>query len=190
MMRQPAVSQPPCTGSEVVDACYMISSMLSKGAGWVFGIWSTVAARKENKSQLVLGVLSLQQWRLSTPDLDHTLSVSGSSLDYFLFEDRGGQGVLSADVFMPQLAADVPVQRRFGPKERGCRSTCQDSSGGHVFLNSESRRFSSSGHQKPPLHLPLWHDLDTMSDSSLWTVLSNFNMPSFFSGARLRRSKR
>ncbi|KAI4817213.1 hypothetical protein KUCAC02_009489 [Chaenocephalus aceratus] len=90
---------------------------------------------------------------------------------------------------MPQLAADVPVQRRFGPKESGCRSTCQDSSGGRVLLNSESRRVSSSGHQKPPLHLPLWHDLDTMSDSSLWTVLSNFNMPSFFSGARLRRSK-
>ncbi|KAK1884121.1 Microtubule-associated serine/threonine-protein kinase 4 [Dissostichus eleginoides] len=110
MMRQPAVSQPPCTGSEVVDACYMISSMLSKGAG-----------TEEDK-------------------------------------------VSSADVFMPQLAADVPVQRRFGPKESGC-------------------------HQKPPLNLPLWHDLDTMSDSSLWTVLSNFNIPSFFSGTRLRRSK-
>ncbi|KAK5852304.1 hypothetical protein PBY51_023783 [Eleginops maclovinus] len=90
---------------------------------------------------------------------------------------------------MPQLAADVPVQRRFGPKESGGRSACQDCSGGRILLNSESRRSSSSGHQKPPLHLPLWHDSDTMSDSTLWTVLSNFNMPSFFSGARLRRSK-
>ncbi|XP_008299058.1 microtubule-associated serine/threonine-protein kinase 3-like isoform X3 [Stegastes partitus] len=86
---------------------------------------------------------------------------------------------------MPQLAADVPVQRKFGPKE----STCQDCLGGRHLLNPEGRRFSSSGLQKPPVHLPLWHDLDTMSDSSLWTVLSNFNMPHFFSGARLRRSK-
>lgn len=103
-----------------------------------------------------------------------------------MFEDRGGQCVLPASVFMPQLAADVPVQRKFGPKE----STSQDCSGGRNLLNSDSRRFSSSGLQKPPVHLPLWHDLDTMSDSSLWTVLSNFNMPHFFSGARLRRSKR
>ena len=29
-----------------------------------------------------------------------------------------------------------------------------------------------------------------MSDPGLWTLLSNFNMPQFFSGARLRRSKR
>lgn len=96
----------------------------------------------------------------------------------------------SAGVFMPQLAADVPVQRKFGPKESCCRSTCQDCSGGRILQNPERRRFSSLGLQKPPLHLPLWHDLDTMSDSSLWTVLSNFNMPHFFSGARLRRSKR
>lgn len=107
-------------------------------------------------------------------------------LDYFLFEDRGGQRVLPASVFMPQLPADVPVQRKFGPKE----STCQDCSRGHHLLNSDSHRFCSSSLQKPPLHLPLWHDLDTMSDSSLWTVLSNFNMPHFFSGARLRRSQR
>lgn len=30
MMQHPTVSQPPCTGCEVVDACYMIWSMLSK----------------------------------------------------------------------------------------------------------------------------------------------------------------
>ncbi|TKS84860.1 Microtubule-associated serine/threonine-protein kinase 4 [Collichthys lucidus] len=92
---------------------------------------------------------------------------------------------------MPQLAADVPVQRKFGPKESCCcRSTCQDCGVGRILTNPERHRFSSVGLQKPPLHLPLWHDLDTMSDSSLWTVLSNFNMPHFFSGARLRRSKR
>ncbi|KAK5614678.1 Microtubule-associated serine/threonine-protein kinase 4 [Crenichthys baileyi] len=85
---------------------------------------------------------------------------------------------------MPQLAADVPVQRKFGPKE----STCQQCSGGHNLLYPSSRRFSSVP-QKPPLHLPLWHDVDTMSDSSPWMVLSNFNMPHFFSGARLRRSQ-
>ncbi|MED6270424.1 Microtubule-associated serine/threonine-protein kinase 4 [Characodon lateralis] len=85
---------------------------------------------------------------------------------------------------MPQLAADVPVQRKFGPKE----STCQQCTGGHNLLCPSSRRFSSVP-QKPPLHLPLWHDVDTMSDSSPWMVLSNFNMPHFFSGARLRRSQ-
>lgn len=57
-------------------------------------------------------------------------------------------------------------------------------------MNPESRRFSSTGLPKPPLHLPLWHDSDAMSDSSLWTVLSNFSMPHFYGGARLRRSKR
>uniref|UniRef100_A0A8C5CUR4 non-specific serine/threonine protein kinase n=1 Tax=Gadus morhua TaxID=8049 RepID=A0A8C5CUR4_GADMO len=31
--------------------------------------------------------------------------------------------------------------------------------------------------------------MDAMSDPGLWTLLSNFNMPQFFSGARLRRSK-
>lgn len=145
----------------------------------------------KTESQLVLGVIFLPQWRLSTPDLDHTFCVPFRILPgLLLFEDRGGQRVLSASVFMPQLAADVTVQRKFGPKESCYRSTCQDCSGGRILLNPEIHRFCSQGLHKPPLHLPLWHDLDTMSDSSLWTVLSNFNMPHFLSGARLRRSKR
>lgn len=86
---------------------------------------------------------------------------------------------------MPQLPADV--QRKFGG---GGRSTCQDCAGGRVLVNPERRRCSSTGFPKPPFQLPLWPDLDTMSDSSLWTLLSNFNMPHFYGGARLRRSKR
>lgn len=146
---------------------------------------------RKTKSQLLLNVIFLPQWRLTPPDLDHTFC--GSSLDYFLFEDRGGRIVLSVRVFMPQLVADVPAQRKFGLEESCSRSVCQDCPGGHVLPNPDSRRFSSPGLLKPPLHFPLsgcWHDLETMSDSSLWTVLSNFNMPHFFSGARLRRSKR
>lgn len=138
----------------------------------------------KTQSQLVLGVISLQQSRLSPPDLDHTLCAPFRILPGLLFV--WGRIVLPANVFMPQLPADVPVQRKFGPKE----NTCQDSSRGHNLSSSDSHRFCSPGLQKPPLHLPLWHDLDTMSDSSLWTVLSNFNMPHFFSGARLRRSQR
>ncbi|KAM3599341.1 uncharacterized protein V6R79_004137 [Siganus canaliculatus] len=98
---------------------------------------------------------------------------------------------------MPQLPADVPVHRKFGAQEHRssfqdcccCCSSSSSSGGGRIPLNADSCRFSSLGPQKPPSHLPLWHDLDTMSDSSLWTMLSNFNMPHFFSGARLRRSK-
>lgn len=143
----------------------------------------------KTKSQLALGVCN-SEGCLHLTWITQTVCLSGSSLGTFLFEDRGGQRVLSACVFMPHLAADVPVQRKFGPKESHCRSTCQDCSGGRILPNPESRRFSSQGLQNPHLHLPFWHDLDTMSDSSLWTVLSNFNMPHFFSGARLRRSKR
>ena len=91
---------------------------------------------------------------------------------------------------MPQLPADVPVQGKFGPKESCCRSTCKDCFGRCFLLKSESLRFSSLVLQKSPLTLPLGHDLDTMSDSTLWTALSNFNVPHFLSGARLRRSKR
>lgn len=167
--------------------------MLSAGSR--ASVWDTEHSRSETikqKSRPVLSVVALPKWRLSW--ISHAPCTSEDPLWIFLllsFEDRRGQRVLSARVFMPQLAADVPVQRKFGPKEESCcRSTCQDCSGGHVLLNPESRRCSSLGLQKPPLHLPLWHDLDTMSDSSLWTVLSNFNMPHFFSGARLRRSKR
>ncbi|CAG5867586.1 unnamed protein product [Menidia menidia] len=96
----------------------------------------------------------------------------------------GGRGVLHAGAFMPQLAADVSVQRKFGPKD----STYKDSSRGRNLLNPDGHRFSS-GPQKPPLHLPLWYDREMMSDSSPWTSLSNFNIPNFFSGSRLRRSK-
>ncbi|XP_015243017.1 PREDICTED: microtubule-associated serine/threonine-protein kinase 4 [Cyprinodon variegatus] len=85
---------------------------------------------------------------------------------------------------MPQLAADGSALRKFGPKD----GTCQRCSGGHNLLNPSGRRFSLAP-QKPPLHLPLWHDVDTMSDSSPWTVLSNLNVPHFFTGARLRRSQ-
>lgn len=147
--------------------------------------------QRDVKSQLVLGVVSLLQRTPSTPDLDHTICTALRILpDYFFFfcccvrteEDA----VSSLPVcFMPQLAADVPAQRKFGAKD----GACQDRSGGHNLLNPGGRRFSS-GSQKPPLHLPLWHDVETMSDSSPWTVLSNFSMPHFFSGARLRRSKR
>lgn len=47
------------------DACW------EKAAGWV---WYRTQSQWDGKtkSQLVLGVISLQQWRLSTPDLDHT----------------------------------------------------------------------------------------------------------------------
>lgn len=169
------------------EACW------AKGAGWVFGIQNTVAVRWENRKSagirchIPATVKAVNAWPGS-----HTLcAFQDPPWITFLFEDRGGQRVLSASVFMPQLAADVTVQRKFGPKESCCcRSTCQDYSGGRILLNPEIHRFSSQGFQKPPLHLPLWHDLDTMSDSSLWTVLSNFNMPHFLSGARLRRSKR
>lgn len=168
------------------DACW------AKRAGWVLGIQNTVAVRQENKKsagircQIPATVEAVNTWPGS-----HTLC----AFHYppwitFLFEDRGGQCVLSATVFMPQLAADVHVQRKFGPKESSCRSTSQDCAAGRILLNPEVRQCSSPGLQKPPLHLPLWHDLDTMSDPNLWTVLSNFNMPHFFSGARLRRSKR
>lgn len=39
----------------------------------------------QTQSQLVVGVISLQQWRLSTPDLDHTLSVPFRILPGLLF---------------------------------------------------------------------------------------------------------
>lgn len=164
------------------EACW------AKGAGGVFGIQSTVALRRANtKSAGIRCHIPATVEAVNTWPGSHTLcAFQDSPRITFLFEDRGGQCVLPAGVFMPQLAADVPVQRKFGPKE----STCQDCSGGRNLPNPDNRRFSSSGLQKPPVHLPLWHDLDTMSDSSLWTVLSNFNMPHFFSGARLRRSKR
>lgn len=67
-------------------------------------VWDTEHSRSETvkQSQLVLGVISLQQWRLSTPDLDHTHCVCVCVpfrippwITFFLFEDRGGQRVLS-----------------------------------------------------------------------------------------------
>lgn len=156
-------------------------------------VWDTEHSRSETgktKSQLVLGVIPATEEAGNSWPGSHTLCAFQSPPGItVLFEDRG-QRVLSVNVFMPQLAADVPVQKKFGPKESCCRSTCQDCFGARLLLNLESRRFSSLALQKPPLHLPLWHDLDTMSESSLWTVLSNFNMPHFFSGSRLRRSKR
>lgn len=160
------------------EACW------AKGAGWVFGIENTVAMRWE-KSAGIRCCVSAAVEAVSTWPGSHSVRLSRFFPDYFLFEDRGGQRVLPGRVFMPQLAADVSVQRKFGPKE----GTWQDCSGSRHLLNPDRRRFSS-GPQKPSLHLPLWHDVDTMSDSSPWTTLSNFNVPHFFSGARLRRSKR
>ena len=192
MMQYPSASQPPL--HKMWSGRCLLHDM--KHVEWrqqdeCLGYSTQSQWAEKTKNPLVLGVISLQQWRLSSPDLDHTLcTFQDPPWITFLFEDRGGQRVLSAWVFMPQLAADVPVQRKFGPKESCCRSTCQDCTGGYILLNPESHRSSSLGLQKPSLHLPLWHDLETMSDSSLWTVLSNFNMPHFFSGARLRRSKR
>lgn len=79
MMQHPSLSQPPFTGCEVVDACYMIWSMLSEGSR--VSVWDT----ERSCSQLVLSVISLQQWRLSTPDLDHTLCVPFRILSGLLF---------------------------------------------------------------------------------------------------------
>lgn len=104
-------------------------------------------------------------------------------------------------VCMPQLAADVPVQQsKFAALEEegvcSSRGACLcDCCRGQVAPHphfTDTRRFSSPGLLRP--HVPLpgggWHDFGTMSDSSLWTVLSNFTMPHFLSRARLRRSKR
>lgn len=187
----PLSPNPPPTGCEVVGACYMIWSMLGRG-----------------EQGECLGYRTQSQWdgktkvswcEVSNPCnstdcqhltwIKHPLCLSGSSLDHF-FEDSGGRAVLYASVLMPQLPADVPMQRKAGPQEGCCRRTAHSCVGGHLLLNPESCRFFSPALQKSSSHLPLWHERDTMSESSLWTLLSNFNMPHFFSGARLRRSQR
>lgn len=125
-----------------------------------------------------------------------SLPCSGSGLSVCSFQDSVGISFWIPGqrrtacppcrcVFMPQLAADAAVQRKLGPQ----RCACQDCGGGHNLLNPHIRRFSSGPH-KLPLHLPLCHDVDAMSDCSPWTTLSNFNVPHYFSGAHLRRSKR
>lgn len=159
-----------------------------RGAGRVFGIYNAVAVRPENKRPLVLGVVSLQP-----PDHQHLTWIKHPVClpwTAVLFEDSRGRPVLYANVFMPQLPADVPMQRKVGPQEGCWRRTGQNCFGGHLLLNPESCRFFSPALQKSSSHLPLWHDLDTMSESGLWMLLSNFNMPHFLSGARLRRSQR
>lgn len=163
-----------------------------RGAGRGFGIQNAVAVRRENKSQLVLGVSSLQQHRLSTPDLDYTPRVPFRILPGLLFFIWGRWRTTCplCQCFMPQLPADVPMQRKVGPQEGCCRRTGHNCFGGHLLNPDSSSRFFSPALQKSSSHLPLWHDLDTMSESSLWTLLSNFNMPHFLSGARLRRSQR
>ncbi|CAB1318678.1 unnamed protein product, partial [Coregonus sp. 'balchen'] len=116
---------------------------------------------------------------------------------------KGRCSVCSASVCvcMPQLAADVPVQQsKFGAleEEGGCssrgacrRDYCRGRVAPHPHV-TDTRCVSSPGLLSPHIPLPEggWHDFGTMSDSSLWTVLSNFTMPHFLSGARLRRSKR
>ena len=108
---------------------------------------------------------------------------------------------------MPQLAADVPGQIKFVPEQQGereaattaadragCfRSACRDCGGRLRSPVADARRFSSPGLLRPHLHLPLcggWQDLDVMAESSPWLAFSNFDMPRFLNGARLRRSKR
>lgn len=66
----------------------------------MFGIQNAVAVRRENKSQLVLGVISLQQHRLSTPDLDYTRRVPFRILPGPLLYLRTAEDDLS---FMPMF---------------------------------------------------------------------------------------
>lgn len=88
---------------------------------------------------------------------------------------------------MLQRAADVRG-RTSVVAERCAGRTSQDSCVGCLLL-LEARHFSSLSF--PRQLRALWgRDFGTMSDSSLWTLLSNFPMPHFISGARLRRSKR
>jgi len=199
------LATPPCTGCEVVDAGYVIWSMLSRVNRLGYGAqsqWKGGGGR-DTKSVGVgcrfpcnSGGCRRLTWISHTHTHTHCVPFRTllPGLLFLLWGQRRSRRPLCRCVFMPQLAADVPVHRKFGPQESCCRGTCPDSSssssGGRFPLNPESRRFSSPGLRKPPLHLPLWHDSDTMSDSSPWTVLSNFNTPHFFSGARLRRSKR
>lgn len=148
-------------------------------AGRVFWIQDTVAVRRECRPGLrVVSARRIWIWASAPFRIPSGLAAE--------FQDGGGRRVLPASVLsMPQLAADAAAQRKLEPQ----RGICQDCSGGHNLLNPHIRRFSSGPH-KLPLHLPLCHDVDTMSDCSPWTTLSNFNVPHYFSGARLRRSKR
>lgn len=87
----------------------------------------------------------------------------------------GGGGVPALSLPLPlPLPIDAPSRRFSSP----------------AFLRAASPGFGpGSGSGLPPC---CWHELDTMSasDAGLWTMLSNFSMPHFLSGARLRRSKR
>lgn len=79
---------------------------------------------------------------------------------------------------MSQLLADVPGTIECFPGSAGG----EHASAHHLLAPGLLRSLPS---------LPsCWHDSQVMSDSSFWTVLSNFSMPHFLTGARLRRSKR
>lgn len=157
-------------------------------------VWDPERSCSETRKQKSAGVRchipAAAQTVNTWPGLNTPCAFPDPPWTAFLFEDSGGRPVLYANVFMPQLPADVPMQRKVGPQEGCCRRTGQNCFGGHLLLNPESCRFFSPALQKSSSHLPVWHDLDTMSESSLWTLLSNFNMPHFLSGARLRRSQR
>lgn len=144
----------------------------------------------KNKVILLEAVLSL------CPRGTQHLSRSGYDLNRkqlrgaFTLFDLGhfkGHTVPLDSLCMLQRAADV-YGRTSVVTERQAGRTSQDSCVGCLFL-VEARHFSSLSF--PRQLRALWgHDFGTMSDSSLWTLLSNFSMPHFISGARLRRSKR
>lgn len=183
---------PPPAGCEVVGACYMIWSMLSRGErGECLGYrtqWQWDGKTKVSWCSVSHPCNNTDCQHLTW--ITHPVCLSGSSLDRFFIWGRWRTTCPLCQCFLPQLPADVPMQRKVGPQEGCCRRTGQSCCGGHLLNPESSSRFFSPALQKSSSHLPLWHDLDTMSESSLWTLLSNFNMPHFLSGARLRRSQR
>lgn len=102
MMQHPSVSQPPFTGCEVVDACYMIWSMLREGSR--VSVWDTEHSRSETvKTKKSAGIrchIPATVEAVNTWPGSHSLCASQDPpWITFLFEDRGGQRVLCRCVY-------------------------------------------------------------------------------------------
>lgn len=126
-----------------------------RGAGRVFGIQNAVAVRRENKSQLVLGVTSLQQRRLSTPDLDYTPRVPFRILPgpLFLFEDGGGRPVLYANVLCPSCLLMCLCRGRLDLRRAAVGGRVRTASG--VTLTPKAAAASSHRLFRSPAHICL-----------------------------------
>lgn len=86
MMQHPSVSQPPL--HRMWSGRCLLHDMKHverREQGECLGYRTQSQWDGKTKSQLVLSVISLPQWRLSTPDLDHTLCVPFRILPGLLF---------------------------------------------------------------------------------------------------------